>query len=130
MKTADIIPFSEYRKNMRANIDRMNQTGRPTVITTNGKPDVVIISPKEYDRLIATVELYESAKTIRESIREFEKGKGIPLDDAMAELRKRIEAKGEDCDTPSKSKKPLLKKSKPATSTSSRKTRLKMRTAG
>jgi prevent-host-death family protein len=130
MKTTDIIPFSEYRKNMRANIARMNKTGRPVIITTNGKPDVVIISPKEFDRLTASFELLESARIIRQSIKAFEEGKGIPLDVAMAKLRQRIDAKVQECDTPSKLKKPRLKKSKTAISSLSRKTHPKMQSVG
>jgi prevent-host-death family protein len=130
MKTTDIVTLSTYRKNMRELNDHVNKTGRPLVVTTNGKPDAVVITAAEYDRLIANSEDLHSARIIKESVTRFESGKGVPFDSAMNDLRKRLKSEREVCDTTSKLKQRPSKKSKKVTASSFPKIRLKTQTAG
>ena len=47
----DIIPIAELKANL-SDVVRSLDRRRPLVITLNGKPAAVIMSPKEYDRIL------------------------------------------------------------------------------
>ena len=47
----DILPLGQFKANASALLKGMNSTHRPIVITQNGKPTAVVVSPAKYDRL-------------------------------------------------------------------------------
>ncbi len=47
----DIVPLGEFKGQAAHWLKRANETDQPVVITQNGKPAAVLLSPAEYDRL-------------------------------------------------------------------------------
>ena len=47
----DIIPIAELKANMSEIVRGLDERPRPLVVTLNGKPAAVVMSPREYDRL-------------------------------------------------------------------------------
>ncbi len=47
----DIRSITEFRANATAFIDQVNKTGRPIVLTKNGKSSAVIVDVEEYDEM-------------------------------------------------------------------------------
>jgi prevent-host-death family protein len=47
----DIVPIGEFRAQAAHWLKRAGETAQPVVITQNGKPAAVLLSPAEYDRL-------------------------------------------------------------------------------
>lgn len=47
----DILPIHEFKAKASAIIGRVRKTGRPVVVTQNGRASVVVISTRDYDRL-------------------------------------------------------------------------------
>ena len=47
----DIIPIAELKANMSEIVRELGERPRPLVVTLNGKPAAVVMSPREYDRL-------------------------------------------------------------------------------
>jgi prevent-host-death family protein len=47
----DILPVGEFKTHVSQVIRRLQATKRPFVITQNGKPAAVLITPAEFDRL-------------------------------------------------------------------------------
>lgn len=47
----DIIPLSQFKVQASKVLNSLHETGRSIVITQNGKPSAVILTPKEFDRL-------------------------------------------------------------------------------
>lgn len=47
----DIIPIAELKANMSEIVRELDERPRPLVVTLNGKPAAVVMSPREYDRL-------------------------------------------------------------------------------
>ena len=90
MTTADIFPFSEHRRHLREHFDLVKQTGRSLVITANGKADAVVLSPDQYDKLLADAEYLRSLRLVQQSIDEFQQGQGIPADQVFAKVRKSL----------------------------------------
>lgn len=49
----DIVPIGEFKTQAARLLRRVSQTSRPLIITQNGRPAGVVLSPVEYDRLCA-----------------------------------------------------------------------------
>ena len=47
----DIIPVGEFKTGISKFLKSLKETGHPLVITQNGRPAGVLISPAEYDNL-------------------------------------------------------------------------------
>ena len=47
----DILPVGEFKTHASRVIRRLRKTKRPFVITQNGKPAAVLLTPEEFDRL-------------------------------------------------------------------------------
>jgi len=52
--STDIIPIGEFKAKMTKWITTAKNTGHPLIITQNGKPAAVMLSPQEFDNLIYT----------------------------------------------------------------------------
>lgn len=48
--TEEILSVSEFKTHASKILSSVNKNGRPIVITQNGKPACVLISPEEFDR--------------------------------------------------------------------------------
>ena len=48
----DIIPIGEFKISLSKWLKNVQNTGHPLVITQNGRPAGVLISPSEYDELV------------------------------------------------------------------------------
>ena len=55
--TEDVKSVSEFKKQIRAVFARLHQTGRPVVITVNGRPDVVLLDAAVFERKLSTLNL-------------------------------------------------------------------------
>jgi prevent-host-death family protein len=47
----DIVPIADLKARLSETVRSLDDRARPLVITLNGKPAAVIMSPREYDRL-------------------------------------------------------------------------------
>ena len=72
--------YSEFRKNLAANLDRVNDDCEPVIITRGrGKPAAVLMSLEEFSSYEETNFLLRNPKNaqyLRESIAEMEAGGG------------------------------------------------------
>jgi len=55
--TDDIRPVSELKKRMREVFEQLHRTGRPVVITVNGKPDVVLLDAAVFEQKLKALNL-------------------------------------------------------------------------
>ena len=49
--TEDIVPLAEFKAKASELLRRLRSTSRPLVITQNGKPAAVVITPEDFDTL-------------------------------------------------------------------------------
>lgn len=88
--TEDIHSITELKKNAKNILNQMRRTGRPIVLTVNGKADAVLLDVKTYEKtvqvkkladLLAEAEQDVSAKKtrpIRKFLKEFKDARKIP----------------------------------------------------
>ena len=56
IKTEDIGSLTDFARNTKAHLKRLKRTGRPELLTVNGKAEVVVQSSSAYQRLLESLE--------------------------------------------------------------------------
>ncbi len=83
------LPITEARANLTTIVNRVNQNLDEYIVTVNGKPAAVIMSPREYEGWKETNEILADKKLMR-SIKQAEKevaqGKVKDWEDVKKEL--------------------------------------------
>jgi len=59
---SDIIPLGEFKTGISACMKKVQATGHPLIITQNGRPAGVLLSPVEYDNLVYRKQFIESVE--------------------------------------------------------------------
>ncbi len=58
----DIIPVGEFKSGLSKYLRSVQQSGHPLVITQNGRPAGVLLSPSDYDELVYRKSFLESVE--------------------------------------------------------------------
>lgn len=87
----DFQPVSDFREKVDVTLRRVGKTQRPTVITRNGRPSEVLISPEAYSKFEEDRESIEVMRAVRRGREDMAKGRCIPADEAFARIRARLE---------------------------------------
>jgi len=80
-----IVPLGEFKAQAARLLKRLGESGEPMVITQNGRPAGVLVSPKEFDRIQERQRFLES---IAAGLADAEAGRVVGTSD----LRKRLQA--------------------------------------
>jgi prevent-host-death family protein len=48
----DTYSLTDFKQNAKEHLDRLRATGRPEILTVNGKAEAVVMAPETYDRLL------------------------------------------------------------------------------
>ena len=59
IRPQDIGSLTDFSRNTKAHLKRLKRTGRPELLTVNGKAEVVVQSAAAYQRLIASLEKFK-----------------------------------------------------------------------
>jgi len=93
IRSTDITSFSTHRQNLREHLTQVRESGRPLYITTNGKTEAVVLSPKAYDELADKAELAESLTMIDRGIDAIRNGRTRPAKPALKKIADELELK-------------------------------------
>jgi prevent-host-death family protein len=83
----DIHPLTEFQRNAKAHLLRVNKTGRPEVLTVNGKPEAVLLGKRAYAKMMEAMEELEALKSIRLGLSDMEEGKTVSATEVHQKLR-------------------------------------------
>ena len=81
----DIHTLDSFRRKTREHVERLQSTGRPEVLTVNGKASVVVQDAAAYERQQEKIAVLEA---LTESVQQIESGKAL---DARKAVRKLID---------------------------------------
>lgn len=85
--SSDIQPLSSFKRDSVSLIGRLKKTGRPVVLTINGKAEVVVQDAKSYQQMLELVDRAEAVVGIRKGLTSMARGEGIPAEKAFEKLR-------------------------------------------
>ena len=95
----DIMPIAELKANLSDIVRGLDERPRPLVITLNGKPAAVVMSPREFDRLTYERRVIEA---VNEGLADIDAGRVHSHEEVFAEL----EAEYGPLPTPATKRKP------------------------
>ena len=85
--TKDIQPLTTFRNNSVKFMKRLKKTRRPIILTVNGKPEAVVQSAAEYQRLLDLAAQADPEEGLRQGLEDIAKGRTRPAREVLAELR-------------------------------------------
>lgn len=89
----DTYSLTDFKQNAQQHLERLRQTGRPEVLTVNGKAEAVVMTPEAYDRLMDAA-LSEARAKIAVGLHQAKTGQLIDGDKALANRRARRSGRG------------------------------------
>ena len=92
--TKDIQPLTTFRNNSVKFMKRLKKTRRPIILTVNGKPEAVVQSAAEYQRLLDLAAQADPEEGLRQGLDEIAKGRTRPAREVFAELREEYGIRG------------------------------------
>jgi PHD/YefM family antitoxin component YafN of YafNO toxin-antitoxin module len=91
VQLTDIHPLTGFLRDHKAHMERLAATGRPEVLTVNGKARVVVQDAEAYQRMLDALDAAETERIVRERLASLERGEpGVPGERVMADVRKRL----------------------------------------
>jgi prevent-host-death family protein len=83
--TQDIHSLTTFKRNSSGLMKHMKKTGRPLVLTVNGKAEAVILDAKAYQEVASQL---DAVASIRRGLAQARKGVGRPADEVFDELER------------------------------------------
>jgi PHD/YefM family antitoxin component YafN of YafNO toxin-antitoxin module len=85
----DIYSLTDFQRHAKEHIERLKQTGRPEVLTVNGKAELVVQDAAAYQKLLDLLDRAEALEGIRQGLESMHRGKGRPAAKVFQDLRKK-----------------------------------------
>jgi prevent-host-death family protein len=86
--------FRCAQRNAKAYLERIRRSGRPIVLTVNGKAAAVVHDAAGYQKLLDAIDPAEALEGIRRGLVSMKRGEGRPLQDALEDLGRKYEGTG------------------------------------
>src|SRR5215510_15983495 len=87
----DIHSLTDFQRNAKAYLGRIRRSGRPIVLTVNGKAAAVVHDAAGYQMLLDAIDRAEALEGIRRGLVSMKRGEGRSLKEALEELGRKYE---------------------------------------
>jgi prevent-host-death family protein len=84
----------DFQRNAKAYLERIRRSGRPIVLTVNGKAAAVVHDAAGYQKLLDAIDRAEALEGIRRGLVLMKRGEGRLLQDALEDLGRKYEGTG------------------------------------
>lgn len=88
----DIESLTAFKRNTNEYVKKIKKSGKPLVLTVNGKAEIVVQDAESYQRMLEVLDRAETIEALREGLESVRQGKTMSLDQFDKEMRKRISA--------------------------------------
>ena len=75
--TKDISPLTEFKRDSARMIARIKETGRPQILTVNGKPSVVVMDAAAWQEMQDQLDYAETVAGVHKGLTQVHAGEGI-----------------------------------------------------
>ena len=75
--TKDIRPLTEFKRNTARFMNHLKNTGRPSILTVNGKPALVVMDAQAWQEAQEQIEYDRAVAGIRKGLDQARKGEGV-----------------------------------------------------
>ena len=91
VQVTDIHSLTDFQRNVKAHLKHLKETGRPEILTVNGKAAVVVQDAESYQRLLDLVEQAEAVEGIQRGLDDMKRGRTRSMRAAVEELGQKYE---------------------------------------
>lgn len=84
--SSDIDSLSNFKRKTSYFLKQMKKTGRPVVLTINGKAELVVQDATSYQELLEAKERMDTVAVLRERLAGIKRGKGRPAEEFFSEF--------------------------------------------
>jgi prevent-host-death family protein len=85
----DIHSLSDFKRNTPELLDQMRESGRPLVLTINGRAEVVVQDAASYQRLLNRMEEMEALEGLKRGLADAKAGRVTPVEKFEKEFRRK-----------------------------------------
>ncbi len=85
----DIQSLSHFKRNTPDLLQQLRETGRPVVLTINGKAEPVVQEAQSYQRLLELLDRLQTIEGVLKGLQDVNEGKTKPLAQFDAEMREK-----------------------------------------
>ena len=84
--TEDIRPLTEFKRDTARFVARLKDTGRPSVLTVNGKPELVVMDAQAWQDVQDLLDYAGVVAGIRKGLEQVRTGRGVRASAFFEEL--------------------------------------------
>lgn len=89
MNLEDIYSLTDFQRRAKEHIERLKETGRPEVLTVNGRAELVVQDAVSYQKLLDMIDRLEAIEGIKKGLESMHRGEGRPAEDVFRDMRKK-----------------------------------------
>ncbi len=86
----EINSLSNFKRNTGDFLEQLKTSGKPIVLTINGKAEIVIQDAGSYQKLMEIAEKLETIEALKPAIKEMKNGEGETSEKVFAELLQKV----------------------------------------
>ena len=87
----DIRSLSDFKRNTTEFVREMKESGKPLVLTVNGRSELVVQDATSYQKLLELVDRLEAIEGIKRGLEEADRGEGVTLEEFDKEMRRKYD---------------------------------------
>ncbi len=87
----DIRSLSDFKRNTTEFVRKMQESGKPVVLTVNGRSELVVQDATSYQKLLELVDRLEAIEGIKRGLEDADRGEGVTLEEFDKEMRRKYE---------------------------------------
>ena len=87
IRTQDIHSLSDFQRKTRKHVERLRESGRPEVLTINGKASLVVQDADAYQRLLELADRMDTLLAVKAGLESTRRDEGISLEQFDREMR-------------------------------------------
>lgn len=85
----EIHSLSDFQRSTKAHLRRLKKSGKPQVLTVNGRAEVVVQDARAYQRILDRLDEVDTIAAIRRGLESIDRGEGVPLEEFDRRMRQR-----------------------------------------
>ncbi|MBI3119511.1 MAG: type II toxin-antitoxin system Phd/YefM family antitoxin [Candidatus Hydrogenedentes bacterium] len=85
----NILSLTEFKRRSTELLKRMQKERQPLILTVNGKPEIVVQTAADYQRLLGEMEKRDAIEGIRRGLESMKAGRGRPANEVFADLERK-----------------------------------------
>ncbi len=90
----EIHSLTDFQRNAKEHLARRKESGRPMVLTVNGKAEIVVQDAQSYQKMLEAIDRAEAIEGIRRGLEDVKHGRTQPLREALDEISLKHDAQG------------------------------------